>query len=148
MTIYIGADHRGFEFKEQLKKWLAEQGYQVVDCGNTAYNPEDDFPDFAFAVAERVAMDKDSRGIIACGSGAGINMAANEVRGIRASTAINVDEVRHAREHDDMNVLALSADYQTPEEMIEIVEVFLSATFQPSEKFIRRINKIEQYQPK
>lgn len=146
MTVFIGADHRGFEMKKTLLTWLSDQGHHIVDCGNVDYNPEDDFPDFAFAVAQQVAQDPDSRGIVICGSGVGVNMAANKIDNIRASTALNPEEVRHGREHDDMNILALSADYQTLDEAIEMIKVFLSAQFEAAERFIRRINKIHQYE--
>lgn len=146
MTIYIGADHRGFELKESLKKWLVGQGHDVVDCGNTVYDPKDDFVDFSIAVAQKVATDSQSRGIVVCGSGVGVNVAANKVKGVRASTGLNVDEVRHARKHDDLNVLALSSDYTSLEESQKMVSMFLSEPFVAEERFVRRLKKIEDYE--
>lgn len=146
MRIFLGADHRGFELKKTLSKWLTEEGYQVTDCGNADYNPEDDFPDYAFAVAQQVAQNPGSLGIVMCGSGGGVTIAANKVKGIRASTGVNPEEVRHGREHNDANMLALSADYTTLQEAMDMVKVFLSAQFEPAERFVRRINKIQQFE--
>lgn len=149
LSIFLGADHRGFKLKEQLKTWLKAESYQVVDCGNTVYDPDDDFPDFAFAVAEQVAdhttPDKTVKGIIICGSGVGVNIAANKVNGIRASTAVNLDEVKHARQHDDLNVLAISADYTSFQEAQEMIEIFLTTPFEAEERFLRRLRKIKNY---
>lgn len=147
--IFIGADHRGFKLKEQLKSWLKEENYQLVDCGNTVYDSEDDFPDFAFAVAEQVRAQTDqsvlAKGIVICGSGVGVNIAANKVAGIRASTAVNADEVRHARQHDDLNILAISADYTSLDEAQKMIKIFLTTPFEPAERFLRRLRKIRNY---
>ena len=147
MKIYIGADHRGFELKEELKLWLEAENHQVVDCGNNHYDKDDDFPDFSLCVAQKVVADeqkgkKQTRGIVICGSGVGVNIAANKVRGARASTAINEDEVRHARKHDDLNILALSADYTSVSEAKTMIAIFLEEEFLPEERFVRRLNKI------
>src|SRR5438046_1223129 len=101
MNLYIGADHRGFELKETLKPWLIEKGYDVVDCGANALNPTDDYPDFAFAVADHVVAESGSRGIVVCGSGVGVTIAANKVPGARCSIATNVEEIRLGRGDDD-----------------------------------------------
>ena len=146
MKLYIGADHRGFELKEHLRVWLEEEGHQVIDCGNTRYDPEDDFPDFSFAVAKKVQQDPESRGIVICGSGVGVNIAANKVKGIRASTGINVDEIRHARKHDDLNILAISSEYSSFKETQEMIAIFLTTPFESEERFIRRLDKIGEYE--
>ena len=146
MKLYLGADHRGFELKEHLQVWLKGEGYQVVDCGNTKYDPEDDFPDFSLVVAQKVQQDPKSRGIVICGSGVGVNIAANKVKGVRASTGINVDEVRHARKHDDLNVLAISAEYTSYEEAQKMITMFLTTPFISEEKYVRRLDKISKYE--
>lgn len=146
MRLYLGADHRGFELKEHLKLWLKEEDYEVIDCGNTQYDPEDDFTNFSFAVAEKVQQDPDSRGIVICGSGVGVNIAANKIKGIRASTGINADEVRHARKHDDLNVLAISSEYTSFEEAQKMIVIFLTTPFQPEEKYVRRLDQIKEYE--
>ncbi len=142
MTIYIGADHRGFHLKDKLTTWLREEGHDVHDCGNTVYDPEDDFPDFSFAVAEKVAMDAGSRGIVICGSGGGVTIAANKVKGVRCTTAVHVADVKHNRQADDINVLALSADYTDFDETKELVNAFILVEFEAQERHVRRLNKI------
>ncbi|MBT3249913.1 MAG: RpiB/LacA/LacB family sugar-phosphate isomerase [Candidatus Pacebacteria bacterium] len=146
MKIYIGADHRGFELKEHLKLWLIEEEYEVVDCGNEKYDPEDDFTDFSFAAAEKVQSDPESRGIVICGSGVGVNISANKVKGIRASTGINADEVRHARQHDDLNVLAISSEYSDFQQAKEMIIIFLTTPFKSEERYLRRLDKIRKYE--
>jgi len=142
MTIYIGADHRGFHLKDKLSQWLREQGHEVVDCGNTVYDPNDDFPDYSFAVADSVVKDEGSRGIIMCGSGGGVTIAANKVKGIRCTTAVHVADVKHNRQHDDINVLALSADYTDFDEAKELASAFILIEFEAAERHVRRLNKI------
>jgi len=142
MKLYLGADHRGFELKNSIAAWLKTQGHEVVDCGNAVLDPLDDYPDFAFAVAQNVAKDHGSRGIMFCGSGTGVTIAANKIDGIRAADAFSADEVRHSRKHDDMNVLAIAADYTSSEEAKTYITIFLSEPFSPQEKYIRRIQKI------
>jgi len=142
MNVYLGADHRGFHLKERLVTWLRDEGYDAVDCGNSVYNPDDDFPDFSLAVACKVAEDPGSRGIVMCGSGGGVTITANKVKGIRCTTAVHVADVKHNRQHDDINVLALSSDYTDFDEAKELINAFLLVEFEATEKLIRRINKI------
>ncbi len=142
MKLYIGADHRGFGLKEALKPWLATQGHDVVDCGNTSYDPEDDFPDFAFAVSDAVVNEPESRGIVICGSAGGVTMAANKVNGIRCSVGVTTDDVRHNRAHDDMNVLAVASDFTSEAQAREMILVFINTPFDGAERFVRRIQKI------
>jgi len=142
MKIYIGADHRGFHLKEQLKSWLSNDGYEVVDCGNTIFDPRDDYPDFSFAVADKVAAESGSRGIVVCGSGGGATVAANKVRGVRAVMGVNAEDVRHNRDHNDINVLSLAADFTDGEKAKELVAVFLTTLYTPEERFVRRLKKI------
>ncbi len=144
MKVYIGADHRGFNLKEALKPWLIEQGYEVVDCGNTVFDPSDDFPDFSFAVADKVAEDLTSMGIIICGSGGGATIAANKVTGIRCTMGVHVGEVRHNRVHNNINMLSLGADHTTELVAKKLVEAFLTTPFGPEERFVRRLEKIKR----
>lgn len=146
MNIYIGADHRGFALKEQLKLWLIQQKHDIVDCGNTVYDPLDDFPDFSFAVADHVAKDAGSLGILICGSGGGVTIAANKVKGIRCVTAAQIEDVKHNRAHDDANVLAVAANFTTEEEAKKLITVFLDTKFSGEEKYARRIKKIIDYE--
>ncbi len=143
MTIYIGADHRGFALKEYIKKYLAAQGRAVEDCGATAYDENDDYPDFAKAVAERVADEAGAKGILLCGSGNGVAIVANKMRGIRAAVAMSPEQARAARSDEDANVIALASDYLQEDEVREIIEAFLSTPFLDAERHMRRIGKIE-----
>lgn len=144
MKIYIGADHRGFALKEQLKKYLAREGYEVLDKGNAQYDAEDDYPDFACVVAERVSHEQDARGILICGSGAGVAIAANKFKGIRAATITDPEQARMARSDEDINILALPADFLDEKTAREIVQIFLTTVFSAAERHLRRIAKIEQ----
>ncbi len=142
MTVYIGADHRGFHLKEKLKAWLLEQKHEVLDCGNSYHDPDDDFPDFSFAVSDRVIKDPGSRGIVICGSGGGVTIAANKVKGIRCAAAVHVADVKHNRQSNDINVLALSADHTDADEAKELVRAFLTTEFVGEDRHVRRLNKI------
>lgn len=143
MKIYIGADHRGYQLKEALKLWLDSQGHDVVDCGNDHLDPGDDFPDFAFAVADAVINDTASRGIVICGSGGGVTIAANKVAGIRAVSAAAPDEAVSNRQHNNINVLALAADRTDEKGAKAIITAFLTTSFLGEEKYVRRIQKIQ-----
>ncbi len=144
MTIYIGADHRGFHLKEKLTVWLREQGHDVIDCGNLQYDVDDDFPDYSFAVADKVMVDSGSRGIVICGSGGGVTIAANKVKGIRCATAVHVADVKHNRQNNDMNVIALSSDFTDFDEAKELLTAFVKTDFEAEDRCVRRLNKIAQ----
>lgn len=141
--IYIGSDHRGYELKEKLKKWLDEFGYKWEDRGAFEYNKDDDYPDFAKAVAEKVAAEADARGILICGSGIGVAIAANKIQGIRAGTAMKPEQVKASVNDEDLNILSLSADYLSEDMAKEIVKTFLETKFSGEERHTRRINKIK-----
>jgi len=145
MTIYLGADHRGYPLKQSLQIWLTHAGHRVIDCGNTVLDPGDDYPDFAIPVAKRVSQDNGaSRGIVLCGSGVGANVAANKVRGVRAAIGFTSKQVMSGRHDDDLNVLVVAADY-TSEEMIQrLIMTFIDTAFMPEERYIRRLEKIKQ----
>jgi len=146
MTVFIGADHRGYPLKEVLKTWVTELGHTVTDCGNTVLDPHDDYPDFAFAVAHEVAYVKEYRGIVICGSGAGVSIAVNKIDGIRAVLGVTPEQVRDARSDDDVNVIALASDYLTEEQAKAVVKTFLDTPFDPQERFLRRIDKITKHE--
>lgn len=143
MKVYIGGDHRGFHLKELLKTWLLSENYDVVDCGNTKLDPADDFPDYTFSVADKVASDIDSFGIIICGSGGGATIAANKVGGIRCTMGVHVGEVKHNREHNNINMLSLGADHTTELIAKKLVDAFLNTQFLSEERFVRRLDKIK-----
>lgn len=141
--IYLGADHRGYELKEKLKDYLSELGYEYEDCGAFEYDLADDYPDFAIAVASKVARTEDGKGILICGSGIGVVIAANKIKGILAGTATSAAQITSAEGDEGLNVLALSADFVSEEENKKIVKTFLESKFSGLERHIRRVNKIK-----
>jgi ribose 5-phosphate isomerase B len=144
MKIYIGADHRGFELKENVKKWLTNWGYPFEDMGAFEYNKDDDYPDFAEAVSRQVVANIGSRGLLICGSDIGIAVAANKIKGIRAGGATITEQVIAAVNDDDINVLSLGADFLKEVEAQEIVKAYLETAFAAQERHIRRIEKIKK----
>lgn len=145
MKVLIGADHRGYHLKERLKGWLSEQGHQVTDVGNTQLDPDDDYPLISFAVSEQtVAAGKEARGIMCCGSGVGAAVAANKVDGVICGLGFDVRQVKSARHDDDMNVLALAADYITEDTAKQLVQTFLETEASTEERHRRRIQQIQQ----
>jgi RpiB/LacA/LacB family sugar-phosphate isomerase len=209
IKVYIGADHGGYKLKEKIKKWLGEWGYKYEDCGAFKLDPKDDYPDFALAVARKVARPYDdlinsssakparypfsgtlastdddvhsqprqspvqanvasknvpvadsrhtlspeilshersfeSVGILACRSGAGMVIAANKVRGVRAGAAFDIRSAKHMREHNDANILAVSGDWLDERQAKGIIKVFLETKFSMEERHIRRIEKVAE----
>ena len=143
MIIYLGADHRGFSLKEHLKQFLQSQGYEIVDCGNTVLDEHDDYPDFASSVAKKVSVaPSETRGILACGSGAGVDIVANKFPNVRSVLAISSDQVYDARHDDDVNVLSFSADAMQPALAEKILLTFLKTPWSGEEKDRRRLQKI------
>lgn len=143
--VYIGADHRGYKLKKEMKRWLEEWGEEVVDLGNSKYDTDDDYADYAIAVAEKVAIER-AKGILICASGVGMAVAANKVKGVRAGLCTNRKMARMAREDDDINILCLGADLVSMEKNKLIARAFLKTVFSSSEKHIRRIQKIKKYE--
>ena len=145
MLIYIGADHRGFQLKESLKKILKEQNYEIIDVGNVEYNEADDYPDFARLVARAVSQDPaNRRGIVICGSGIGVDMVANKFDGARSALVNNVEQAILSRKDDNANILALAADFINEESAEEILIAWLKEPFSGEEKYKRRIEKISE----
>jgi ribose 5-phosphate isomerase B len=138
--IAIGADHAGFHAKEWIKQFLAAQGYEVDDVG-TSSEESVDYPDFARAVADRVAAGRDPIGILLCGTGMGMAIAANKVPGVRAALAHDIMTAHLAREHNDANVLTLGARVLPQEQLVPIVREFLNTAFAGG-RHQRRVDKI------
>ncbi len=137
--IYIGADHRGFELKEQLKVWLIEQGYDVEDVGNFILDPDDDYVDPAIKVGEMVhGSDGKDVGILICGSGHGVDMVANRFLRVRAIIGFNDAVTVQGREHEDANVLVLPVNWLTTEQAIERLRLFFSTDANTNERYVRR----------
>ena len=142
MRLAVGADHGGFELKEQLTPWLRSLGHEPVDLGAHQFDPDDDFPDFTLAVARSVQAGNTERGIIICGSGVGACIAANKVTGIRACVCHDTYSGHQGVEHDDMNVICLGGRIISIELAKEILQAFLAAAFQPEPRFKRRLDKV------
>ncbi len=141
MHIYIGSDHGGYEYKEQLLGWLHEHGYPTTDCGT--YSTEStDYPDFALAVGKAIQDHPRSKGILLCRSGEGMEIAVNKLRGIRAALVWRIDVAKETRHDNDANVLVLPGDFLSPEEVTAITEAFLTTEFSGIERHARRIEKI------
>lgn len=138
--IAIGADHAGFHVKEVIKKFLAAQGYEIDDVG-TFSEESVDYPDYARQVAERVAAGRAQVGILMCGTGIGMSIAANKVPGVRAALAHDVMTAHMAREHNDANVLTIGARVVPEEQTIAIVREFLNTAFAGG-RHQRRVDKI------
>lgn len=142
MRVAIGADHAGYPLKEKLKEALIEAGVDYVDLG-TFSDDSVDYPDFAAAVAEKVASGEFDRGVIACGTGIGVAIAANKVPGIRAALCVNTDCARLSREHNDANILTLGARFIDPLDAKEILLAWLEAEFEGG-RHTRRVDKIRE----
>jgi ribose 5-phosphate isomerase B len=139
-AVALGADHAGFPLKEDLKGWLISRGFDVVDLGTQATESVD-YPDFAIAVGGAVTAGKADRGVLVCGTGIGMAMAANKVPGARAAACSDAYTARMSREHNDANILALGARITSREAAIEILEVWLNAEFAGG-RHARRVEKI------
>jgi ribose 5-phosphate isomerase B len=139
----LGADHRGFALKTSVKSNLRNVGYDVEDLGAYTFHPEDDYVIYAEKVASSVAGNKGSRGVLFCGSGVGMDIAANKFSGIRASIGKSVEQVRAGRRDDDMNVLVIAAEFTDEAEALEMIKAFLEADFDGKPRHKRRIEMIE-----
>ena len=142
MKVILAADHGGFNLKEALKAYLLTQSYEVEDEGAHTLDPADDYPDFMYPAAQKIAKDLDARGVFLCRSGAGAAIVANKVKDVRAVVARTKEEAQHAREHNDANVVTLSSDALTAGEARDIVATFLSTAFSGEDRHLRRLKKI------
>jgi len=142
MKIAIATDHNGVEQKSDLIFFLGQKGIEVLDMSKDN-NPTDDYPDFAFRVANAVSNGEADLGILMCGTGIGMSIAANKVKGIRCAKVSSEEEAFLARQHNNANVIALS--YKVPIENLKImIDKFVSTNFSEDERHIRRINKISE----
>jgi ribose 5-phosphate isomerase B len=142
MKIAIGADHAGFELKNQLGEALRKSGHEVCDFGTNSAESSD-YPDYARQVAKAVAAGTAERGLLVCGSGVGMSIAANKVRGVRAALGVNLEEVRLTRAHNNANVLTLGARFIEPALASELVQAFLETPFEGG-RHERRVAKLSQ----
>jgi ribose 5-phosphate isomerase B len=146
MRVFVGTDHAGLEFKDHLLRALADEGHDPVDCGAFEYDAEDDYPPFCFEVGERTVAEPGSLGVVIGGSGNGEQIAANKVPGVRAALVWNPDTARLAREHNDANVVSIGARQHSVDEATGLVLQFLRTAFSDSERHVRRIGLIRDYE--
>lgn len=147
MKIYIGADHNGYEMKNELGQWLIKQGYEVTDMGAQLLNKDDDYPDIGVKVAEAVARNtRENYGILVCGSGVGMSVMADKVPGIRAALIHDPKIAKVAQRDDDINILALGARFISLEQAKEVITKWLNTPFSQEARHQRRIYKITAYE--
>lgn len=144
MRVFIGADYRGFEIKKKILEFLTTKELEVIDEGIYEYQEGSDFNDPAIAVGKAVCEDVGARGILVCDSAHGMTIQANRFKGIRAAHCENAESARLAREHDDANILCLSAHFLDDEKMRGIIAAFLDTAFEPLERRVRRINRLDE----
>jgi ribose 5-phosphate isomerase B len=144
MRVAVAFDHRGVKIRARLLELLAETGHEVVDLGTDAPEPRIDYPDKAREIGEAVVGGEADRGILVCGSGVGASVAANKMRGVRAGLCHDTYSAHQGVEHDDMNVLCLGSEVIGAELAAELVSAFLGADFQGGERYVRRLEKVEQ----
>ncbi len=142
MKIALGSDHAGLDYKNKIKEYLASIGADVNDVG-TYSSDSCDYPDFAHKVAELVVTDGADKGILVCGTGIGMSMAANKTKGVRAALCCDVFSAKATREHNDSNILCLGQRLISEDLMLDIVKTWLETPFSNDERHIKRINKIE-----
>jgi len=141
MRIALGCDHGGFPLKQRVRLVIEAAGHEVVDCGTDSACSVD-YPDFALKVGQAILEARADRGVLLCGSGVGISVAANKIPGIRAGVCHDIYSAHQGVEHDDMNVLCLGARIIGDEVAVELVRAFVGAKFTQEERHLRRLNKV------
>jgi len=140
--LYIASDHAGYPLKEELKPFLEELGFEVVDLGNEQLDPSDDYPDFAYRLAQNVVENEDSKGILICGTGQGVCISANKVDGIRAALVHDEFTARSAAEHLNANIICLGGRVTDFETAKKLVKIWLETEFSNEERHLRRLEKV------
>ncbi len=141
-TIFLGADHAGFALKKKIAPHLTKRGMIVVDL-SPRFVPNDDYPKIARRVAKHVAKTKNARGILVCGSGVGVSIAANRMKGIRAFDAYDAETTKLAREDNDANVIAFSGWRQSARDVTKLLDLFLETKFSTATRHGRRVKQLE-----
>jgi ribose 5-phosphate isomerase B len=142
MKVFLGGDHRGFERKEQVERWLVERSYEVVDVGAHEFISGDDYVDYVREVFAQIDFEND-RAILFCGSGHGVEIAANRHPQVRAILGFNKTVATQGRMHENANVLTIATDWVGEQEAIEIVAAFMSTAYAAEERHVRRLAKID-----
>ena len=143
--IYLGSDHAGFKLKEQIKKWLDSQKIKYEDLGALTFDKDDDYPDYAIPLAEKVVKEK-TKGILLCGSAEGVCIAANKVKGALAVNPATVELAKLSREHNDANILCLSGWFGDIDKSKKMIKTFLNTSLSKESRHRRRVNKIKKYE--
>lgn len=144
--VYLGADHAGFELKEKIKWFLEKKGIICEDVGTFDGEKSVDYPDFAFKLGERVAEEKDAKGILVCGAGIGMSIAANKVKGIRAALVYDDYGAKMSRQHNDANVICLRGRDFPASKALKLLWAWLNEEFGGEERHARRVGKIKEYE--
>jgi len=147
MKIYIGADHRGYKLKENIVKFLDKNGYDVVDMGSHEEKSSCDYPKISYKVATEVAKSKDARGILVCMTGIGHSIAANKVPGVYAALCYNKKAAQLSRQHNNANVLVLSARFVSQKNLAPIIQIWLNTEFEGG-RHLRRFKQIKGIEKK
>ncbi len=147
MKIAIGTDHNGNELKKEIKTFLKNRGYEIIDVSqhNSAL---DDYPEYAFAVGKLVANNEADFGILLCGTGIGMSIAANKVKGIRCAHVSSTSEAILARQHNNANIIALGANNNKVNDILKMIDLFISTEFKREERHVRRNSQILEYELK
>lgn len=144
MKIYIGADHRGKDYEGKIAEYLIGVGLDVQKC-HIVSNDNDDYPDFAFDIGNKVVNEEKSLGILICGTGIGMSIAANKVKGVRAARCVDVNDAFYAKNHNDSNIICLGTE-NSFEKTCEIIDTFVNTKKASEERHIKRVNKIIDYE--
>ena len=144
MKIYLGTDHRGLALKEKMKIWLTDWKHEFSDLGAYELDPQDDYPLYAEKVGVLVGKEEETRGVLLCGSGVGVDVAANKIDGVRAAVGKNPDQVRAGRNDDNMNILVIAADFTKENEAKEMLKVFLETKFAGKSRYKRLLQEISK----
>jgi ribose 5-phosphate isomerase B len=142
--LFLGADHRGFSLKEELKKYLLRENIPFTDLGSFKLVKEDDYPDIAALVAQQVSSNKNNKGILICGSGVGVCIVANKFKNIRAGLFWNSEIAKTATADDDVNIVCLPNDYLKSAEAQKIIATWLTTPIKTEAKYKRRLKKIHK----
>ncbi len=140
--LFIAADHAGYQLKEELKAYLIELGFEIKDLGNEQLDPSDDYPDFAYRLAQNILDSENSKGILICGTGQGVCIAANKVDGIRAALIHDEFTARTASEHLNANIVCFGGRVTDPETAKKLMKIWLETEFSGEERHERRLEKI------
>ena len=141
LRVAIGGDHAGFSLKKMIVERFGDQVSAMIDCGTNS-EASCDYPDFAIAVAKEILEGRAEKGIMVCGSGVGVSVAANKIHGIRASICHDTYSAHQGVEHDDMNVLCIGGRIIGSELAFEIIQAFLGAQYEPEDRHARRLAKV------